>query len=143
MMRMVVAVFIVSLLPMLSCHEADDGTTSPPGGVAFVFGMRGIPDAQGQFVAVTSDPLVLAKLRAELALPASERLLHITGPIARGSGGHNRSWSWHFVPDGWDMVEMSIELCDGSPQGVENGLDYWVDQVGVFCPWGSYVQKKL
>lgn len=61
---------------------------------------------------------------------------------ARGAG-HNLSWSWHFVPGRWDMVEISVEACDGSPRMVENDLDYRVDRVGDFCPWASYVLERL
>jgi hypothetical protein len=136
---------MVALLLVLSSCD-DDGSAvvpTPPSGTAFVFGMRGIPDSDGQFIAVTSDPAVLAKLGSELALPASERSLHIGGPIARGDGGHNLSWNWHFIPGQWDMVELSIELCDGTPRQVDDDVDAWLNNTQFFCPWTSYVQRKL
>ncbi len=105
--------------------------------------MRNVPDAEGRFVAVTSDPRVIAKLESELRLPVADRLLHVDGPIAAGNGGHNLSWSWHFVPDAWDAVEMSVERCDGTPAAVESDVSAWVKDIGVFCPWGSYVQEKM
>lgn len=142
-MRRGAAAMSLFVVLLASCSGCGDG--SPPFQTAktFLFGMRGIPDAEGQFVAVTSDPAVLANLQAQLALPDSDRGLHIHGPIARGSGGHNLSWSWHFIPGEWDMVEVSAESCDGSPKQVEGDIDYWVDTVKVFCPWGSYVQKEI
>jgi hypothetical protein len=133
----------VLLLAVTSCGDSADDPLDPPAPRSFIFGVRGLPDAEGQFVAVTSDPEVLARLEAELALEESKRTLHIHGPIARGDGRHNLAWHWHFVSHRWDMVEISIELCDGTPQAVENDLDYWVDNVGAFCPWGSYVQREL
>jgi hypothetical protein len=35
------------------------------------------------------------------------------------------------------MAEMTIELCDGTPSLVEADLDYWLDTVQRFCPWGA------
>ena len=61
------------------------------------------------------------------------------GPIARGPGpgDSNGPWSWHFDPEEFRMAAATIELCDGRPSYVENDLDYWVDTVGGFCPWGA------
>lgn len=94
-------------------------------------------------VARTSDPDVIAKVEEELERPTEERRLHIHGDIERGDGGHNTGWSWHFVPGEWDLVEISAEVCDGTPQMVENDLDYWVDQIGYFCPWSSRVFSEV
>lgn len=134
---------LLLLLPLAACQEANNGPLPPTDARQFMFGMRGLPDAEGQFVAITSDASVLAKLESELARPAAQRTLHITGPIARGGGGYNLSWSWSFVPDQWDMVELSVETCDGTPQMVEDNLDHWLKDIGVFCPWASYVQREL
>lgn len=143
MIRTGVAAAALTLFIAASCKGADAPVAVPPAERAFLFGMKGFPDAEGRFVAVTSDPRVIAKLQAELARPATERVLHIAGPISRGGGGHNLSWSWHFVPDRWDVVEISVEVCDGSPRMVENDLDYWVDKVRTFCPWSSFVAEPL
>jgi hypothetical protein len=132
----------VAAMALLFSFIVSCGSDDAPSARSFLFGMRGIPDAEGRFVAVTSDPDLLATLEAELALPADQRTLHIHGAIAAGGGGHNLSWHWHFVPDEWDMVEVSIELCDGTPQLVEQDVDYWLESIGAFCPWGSYVQGE-
>ncbi len=135
----------VALLVLALCGGSCGGGSSvaPPAQATFLFGMRGIPDADGQFAAVTSDPRVLAKLESQLSLPIADRGLHIDGPIAPGNGGHNLSWSWHFVPDQWDVVEASVERCDGTPRAVESDVSAWVKDVGTFCPWNSYVQRRL
>jgi hypothetical protein len=39
------------------------------------------------------------------------------------------------------MAEVTIELCDGRPSMVEENLDYWVDTVRFFCPWGARLLK--
>lgn len=95
------------------------------------------------FIAKTSDPGVIARVEEELARPFEERSLHINGRIARGDGGHNTGWSWHFIPGEWDLAEISTEVCDGRPSMVEEELDYWVDGVGRFCPWSSRVKEEV
>ncbi|WP_185958252.1 BP74-related protein [Fodinibius sediminis] len=96
-----------------------------------------------RFVAKTSDPGVIDKVEKQLQLPFEQRNLHINGDIERGNGGYNEGWSWKFTPGHWDMVEMSVEVCDGRPQMVEDDLDYWVDQVGYFCPWSARVLREV
>jgi hypothetical protein len=129
------------LATTLACPSSDP--TAPPAPRVFQFSIRGLPDAEGRFVAVTSDPAVLARLAAELALPAADRRLHVHGAVAPGDGGHNAPWNWHFVPGSWDVVEASIELCDGTPAMVDPDPDGWMDKAGAFCPWGSYVEAEL
>jgi hypothetical protein len=64
---------------------------------------------------------------------------HVTGTLVKGSGGFNSPWSWHLDPSSVRMAEISIELCDGTPSFVEKNLDYWLDTVHNYCPWGSKV----
>ncbi len=54
---------------------------------------------------------------------------------------YDGQWSWHLDPARSEMVEMSIELCDGRPSYVEGNLDYWLGKVTQFCPWGVRVSK--
>ncbi|MEW6440674.1 MAG: hypothetical protein AB1640_07010 [bacterium] len=128
---------------LAACGDSDEaGTPSAPDSlVQFAFGLHGQPLGSSRFVAATGDAMVLEKARGELALPAFQRRLHIHGPLASGDGDHNQGWSWHFVPGEWDLVELSIELCDGTPRYVEDHLDEWVGQT--FCPWSSYVLEEL
>lgn len=65
--------------------------------------------------------------------------MHVTGVLVKGSGGFNEPWSWHLDPDSVRMAEASIELCDGRPSSVEEELDYWLNNVGRYCPWSSEV----
>lgn len=101
-------------------------------------------DSDGQsFVAISSDSAVLARCRSELDLPLGQRSLHINGAIAAGDGGHNSPWNWHFQADQWDLVQISMELCDGTCQIVEKDIDYWLNDVGSFCPWAARVVEEL
>lgn len=95
------------------------------------------------FVAKTTDPEVIEKAESQLQLPLDQRGLHINGDIERGNNGYNNNWSWHFTPGSWNLVEVSVEVCDGRPQMVEDDLDYWVDEVGYFCPWSSIVLREV
>jgi hypothetical protein len=109
----------------------------------FLFALRSDPSLEAIFAAATSDPELIRDARAELGRPPAERRLHISGAIAHGNGGANLRWSWHFVPGAWSLTEVSVGLCDGTPEMVERDLDYWVDRVRRFCPWQSYVLREL
>ncbi len=61
------------------------------------------------------------------------------GPLLSGPGAgmHNVPWSWHLDPEQTQMAEITIEVCDGTPDFVEEDLAYWLDQVGQYCPWSA------
>ena len=63
----------------------------------------------------------------------------VSGTVVRGNGGFNSGYSWHLDPETIRFVEMSIELCDGTPSYVEAHLDEWIRDVKQYCPWGSSV----
>jgi hypothetical protein len=67
----------------------------------------------------------------------------VLGSIVEGDGGYNEPWSWHMVPSTVDTADASIELCDGRPSFIEDDLDYWLDTVGQFCPWGATVVERI
>lgn len=94
-------------------------------------------------MAKTSEPTVIDKVEAQLELPQDQRDMHINGKIQRGNAGYNNDWSWHFTEGQWDLAEVSTEVCDGTPQMVENNLDYWVEDVGRFCPFSSIVLREV
>jgi hypothetical protein len=136
-------VWCVALVALLGCSD-DDGDGGGADGVAtFRFSIRHDPTGAEDFIAETSDLVVIDSCRAQLALPAENRLVHVHGPIARAEAGENLSWSWRFVPDKWHLAPFSMELCDGNPSGVESDVGYWVDTIGVFCPWNSYVAEEM
>lgn len=60
-----------------------------------------------------------------------------SGKLLRGQVFYNRPWSWHIDSEDVVMAEVTIELCDGRPSHVEANIDYWVTQVGRFCPWSA------
>jgi spore germination protein GerM len=68
-----------------------------------------------------------------------EIVKHPHGPILNGAGqgNHNLPWSWHLDPEATEMVEASIEVCDGRPSYVEGEVDEFVDVVEAYCPWSA------
>jgi hypothetical protein len=63
----------------------------------------------------------------------------VLGRVVRGDGGFNGPWSWHLDPGSIRVPDAAMELCDGRPSMVQGNLDYWVDTVGSYCPWGARV----
>ena len=116
------------------------GCGAPSATFEFVHGPE--PGA-ATFVAVTSNPVVIRAIRAELAKPLAERTQHINGPIERDAAGRNAPWSWRFTSHKWVLTDFSMEPCDGTPSEVEENLDRWLEEVGRYCPWASRVSREL
>lgn len=73
-----------------------------------------------------------------LALERGQSMATIpSGRLLRGAEDYNRPWSWHIDSEDIEMAEVTMELCDGTPSQVEANLDYWIDNVQRFCPWGA------
>ncbi len=73
----------------------------------------------------------------------------VIGSLKEGHGGFNRDvvtnrwWSWHLDPSTVTFAEAAIELCDGRPSFIEENLNYWLNTVRSFCPWGSVLEREL
>ena len=68
--------------------------------------------------------------------------INIDGPLRPGNGEFNAPYSWHLDPDSITFSPFTIELCDGMPSFVEEDIDYWLNTVGAYCPWGIQVIAK-
>jgi len=95
------------------------------------------------FLASTRDPAVIQRARQQLALPEISRLRHVNGYIGRAKGKSNLGWSWQYIESRWDVVEVSIGVCNGLPSDVDANLRMWLAEVGQFCPAASYVIEEL
>jgi hypothetical protein len=131
-----------ALLLIIFFFFSSGSLLSAGGESTFVFAMQKPSNKNDEFFAVTSDKEVIKLIRKQLSLPIKDRNMMINGAIARGNGG-NKNWSWHFVPNKWNLAEVSMELCDGTPEQVENNILEWVENKKRFCPWHSYVLEEM
>jgi hypothetical protein len=81
--------------------------------------------------------------RAE-ALLASGAENNVHGTLRRGAGGFNAPYSWHLDPVTVSFPDLTMEICDGRPQSdVQQDIDYWVDTVKFYCPWGATIVARM
>ena len=73
----------------------------------------------------------------------SGQAINVNGEIERGHGGFNTGYSWHLDPATVEFVDLTIEVCDGMPSFVEENVDYFVDTVKQYCPWGAKVVSEV
>jgi hypothetical protein len=69
---------------------------------------------------------------------------NMRGTLVRGNGGFNMSYSWHLDPSTIEWPDLSMEICDGRPNSeVEAEVDYFIDTVKYYCPWGAKIVGKI
>ena len=108
----------------------------------FTVGIHG-ENETSDFVIATNDTNKINLCRTQLELNEEDRLLHVNGYIDSTNGGFNQPWSWHIIPNEWVLAEISINLCNGSPEQVEYDLDYWINNVGQLCNWNSFIKNEI
>ena len=109
--------------------------TGPPGIAAFTLEVSG-----ERFVVWVDTQEQVETMQARLA--SGEEGV-VSGELRAGDGGYNDPWSWHLDPASVHAPDLAIELCDGRPSMVEADLDYWLETVGQFCPWGARVVERM
>ena len=126
---------LLVLIAFIALAACDDEVTDPVSGPVFVI------EAAGQeFRVLISDTAVARQARQ---LIGSNQSINLNGEIARGNGGFNAGYRWHLKPNTVEFADMTIEVCDGEPSFVEQNVDYFVDTVKRYCPWGIKVKKEL
>lgn len=129
-----VAVLAIVVVGGVAACGDDDELLVPDEGALFVLEVSG----EG-FRALVTDPQAVADLTERME-EGTEGV--VSGELARGDGGFNQPWSWHWEPETVHAPDAAIEVCDGRPSMVEEDLDYWVDTVERFCPWGATVVRR-
>ena len=77
-------------------------------------------------------------------LLASGAAQNVHGTLKRGDGGFNAGYSWHLEPSSVTFPDMTMEICDGRPRSeVEAEVDYFIDTVKYYCPWGAKIVKRI
>ena len=128
--------FLAVVLVAASLAACGDSLPTPPdeldGGVLATFEVQ-----SERFNVWTDRPEAIQQLEA-LAEGESEASIP-NGVLRRGPGpgDYNEPWSWHMDPDAVSMAETTVEVCDGKPSFVESEVDYFVDEVGRYCPWSA------
>jgi len=98
------------------------------------------------FVIATADRSLISEIKTQLKLPVSQRKI-VNGLLLAGSGGYNKNgtheFKWHFKENDWKLAELSAEIFDGRPYNdLDTDIDYWLNTVKRFAPWGSYIKKE-
>ena len=125
--------------------NSDTSSCNPNFDSTYIFFKAGIhgEDENSDFIIVTNDSSKIDQCRSQLELSEENRNLHINGYIDYTDGGFNTPWNWHIIPNEWILAEMSIGLCNGTPEQVESDLGYWIDNVGQLCNWGSFIKSEI
>lgn len=121
---------MILLLVPSSCGKAEN--TKLSGGILVTFDVIG--ESYSIFII---NPATIQQVLALKAGTASSAIPN--GKLVRGQVFYNKPWSWHIDSQDIAMVDFTIEIYDGLPSHVQNGLDYWLGTVGRFAPW----QAKL
>lgn len=131
-MTMRLALLVVWLAAMLvGCDSlAASGQPAPTPG-AIVVTVR-VADAEEYRVRLT-DPNDIEVARKLLAGESAPRIPN--GRVVRGETDVNVGYSWHIDPDSVEFADTTIEVCDGRPSDVEQG----VITSERFCPWSAAI----
>ena len=111
---------------------ASAGGAGQPGAY-FTLGFKG---GSKTFVIFVREQKAINGLRADLSKPRSER--RIVSGIVRTERPYNHPWSYTMGSRSIVLAEAFIEVCDASPNHVENHRADWLGRR--WCPWSSYVQ---
>ncbi|MGH8927785.1 MAG: hypothetical protein ACRDWH_05505 [Acidimicrobiia bacterium] len=114
----------IGILSMIAC-----GGSGEPDAVLVTF-----ETPEGSFTARIEDPASIQ--RVQQALESDGRAGIPNGVIVEGSGGVNPGHDWHL--EDVEMVDMTIEVCDGTADYVDAHLEDFL-ALGQFCPWSAVV----
>jgi hypothetical protein len=88
----------------------------------------------GSFIARIVDPASIDRAREALDEGGSAGIPN--GRIVEGDGGVNTGHNWHL--EDVELVDVTIEACDGTADFVDENLDVYLD-LGNYCPWSAVV----
>lgn len=129
-----VAIVITVSLFAAGCNEGPAG----PSPNAALFRVEACQNQQ--FNVRITNPDVIQQ--AEQLIGSTDQPV-LTAELRPGSGSFNRPYSWHMDPATVDFADLTIEVCDGCPNDVQQDLDYWLNTVGRFCPWSSRIVSRI
>ncbi|MEQ9297903.1 MAG: hypothetical protein RIF33_05035 [Cyclobacteriaceae bacterium] len=136
MKRTIVIILLLSSVFLLSCDNKKDENEPEEKLRYFEFTVLEL-DESYNFYAASSDIELLNNIDVELSIPFKDRAHHINGMVDSGNGGYNKDFDWHFIPNQWELTQVSIELCDGYPANLEGRTPY------NSCPWTSKLLEEV
>jgi hypothetical protein len=88
----------------------------------------------GHFTALIDDAAAVAHIDETIA--AGSVVIGIpNGLVVRGNGGVNGRHDWHL--EDVELADLTVEVCDGTADYLDEHLDEWIADVGRYCPWGA------
>jgi hypothetical protein len=120
-------------IALLSIAACDDSSTAPAAQATYV-----VQVGTEQFK-VRANGTAAAALDARMQ---AGTIGVISGKLMRGNGGFNAPFSWHLDPASIHAPDLAIEVCDGRPSDIDQDINYWIDTVKQYCPWGAKVVAK-
>jgi len=121
---------VAAISLMVAACAGDGGTAAPPG------------DARVATFQVVGGEQFRVLLTERLDLDVAGRLLAgedapsiPNGLVVRGDTSVNAGYSWSIDPNDFAFADVTIEVCDGLPSDVEQGL-VTSDR---YCPWSAII----
>lgn len=127
------SIFFLGLVAVLGCNS---GITGVSAGGTFVVSV-----GTEQFRVRINNPLLATQARR--MMNGVEKQQIINAEIDRGDGGFNTGYHWHMKPETVQFAEVTTEVCSGRPSDVESNINYWVDTVKRYCPWGGRIIREV
>lgn len=134
-------------LTIATAFATDAGTSTQTKSAYFSF-ISTAPSTRlpQEFVFELKDQKMIAKARNIVSGNEKEDI-HVRGIITKGRADYNESWPFHLVPNTISFFGNATEVCDATPNYVEEHLD----QVGVggflpgsgWCPWSSRLVREV
>ena len=123
-----VGILICLLASIAACSPASTKTPSPQG-VVVTFRVAG----NEEYKIRLTDPADIEIARR--LLNGEEAPSIPSGVVVRGSSDVNTGYTWHIDPETVEFADVAVEVCDGLPSDVEQGI-ITSDR---YCPWGAEV----
>src|SRR5262245_27910740 len=71
--------------------------------------------------------------QARTLISTSDKVISVGGTVVNGGVSYNPTWSFSLDPASIYFFEIQVEVCDGTPEYVEENLIDWVGKD--WCPW--------
>ena len=118
---------------LTSCSDAGTGVGS---GATFV-----VVVGSEQFRVLIDDEQLITQARRMITGAEPQKI--VNGELDNGDGGFNTGYRWHMKPSTVSFADLTIELCDGRPSDIESNLNYWINTVKRYCPWGGQIVAEV